>query len=360
MNDQPINLLLVDDDEDDYVIIRDLLSEIDWANFELHWASTYTAAQEVAKSGEHQVILVDSRLGEHSGLEFMRWLRLEDSTTPVILLTAHGNHELDMKAMQDGAADYLEKERLAAPVLERSIRYALDREKNLALLRKSEMQLRLLSSKLIEAQEDERKIIARELHDSIGANLTAIIYGLEEAIDSVSGEQATQLKEVLGMAQETVEETRRISSNLRPSILDDLGILATINWFVRQFQGLYDSINIEKHIEVQEDDVADPLKIAIYRIVQEALNNAAKHSKADTVRISLRPTEERLELTIADNGTGFDPATLLHQGEPGTGMGLDDMKERTELSGGSFTIRSKRDEGTVVEASWPLSLSYPP
>jgi len=360
MNDQPINLLLVDDDEDDYVIIRDLLSEIDWANFELHWASTYTAAQEVAKSGEHQVILVDSRLGEHSGLEFMRWLRLEDSTTPVILLTAHGNHELDMKALHYGAADYLEKERLTAPVLERSIRYALDREKNLALLRKSEMQLRLLSSKLIEAQEDERKIIARELHDSIGANLTAIIYGLEEAIDSVSGEQATQLKEVLGMAQETVEETRRISSNLRPSILDDLGILATINWFVRQFQGLYDSINIEKHIEVQEDDVADPLKIAIYRIVQEALNNAAKHSKADTVRISLRPTEERLELTIADNGTGFDPATLLHQGEPGTGMGLDDMKERTELSGGSFTIRSKRDEGTVVEASWPLSLSLRP
>ena len=176
----------------------------------------------------------------------------------------------------------------------------------------------------------------------------------------MSGEQATQLKEVLGMAQETVEETRRISSNLRPSILDDLGILATINWFVRQFQGLYDSINIEKHIEVQEDDVADPLKIAIYRIVQEALNNAAKHSKADTVRISLRPTEERLELTIADNGTGFDPATLLHQGEPGTGMGLDDMKERTELSGGSFTIRSKRDEGTVVEASWPLSLSLRP
>ena len=360
MNDQPINLLLVDDDEDDYVIIRDLLSEIDWANFELHWASTYTAAQEVAKSGEHQVILVDSRLGEHSGLEFMRWLRLEDSTTPVILLTAHGNHELDMKALHYGAADYLEKERLTAPVLERSIRYALDREKNLALLRKSEMQLRLLSSKLIEAQEDERKIIARELHDSIGANLTAIIYGLEEAIDSVSGEQATQLKEVLGMAQETVEETRRISSNLRPSILDDLGILATINWFVRQFQGLYDSINIEKHIEVQEDDVADPLKIAIYRIVQEALNNAAKHSKADTVRISLRPTEERLELTIADNGTGFDPATLLHQGEPGTGMGLDDMKERTELSGGSFTVRSKREEGTVVKASWPLSLTHHP
>ena len=130
--------------------------------------------------------------------------------------------------------------------------------------------------------------------------------------------------------------------------------------FFRQFQGLYDSIKIEKHIEVTEDEVADSLKITIYRIVQEALNNAAKHSEADTVRVSLRRAEERLELTIEDNGIGFDPATPFHQGEPGTGMGLDGMKERTELSGGSFTIRSKREEGTVVKASWPLSLSYPP
>ena len=360
MNDQRVKLLLVDDDEDYYLIIRDLLSEIDWVNFELHWVSTYEAAQEAAKSGQHRVFLVDYRLGERDGLELMRWLRREDSTGPVILLTAHGDPDLDMEAMQEGAADYLKKEWLTAVVLERSIRYVLDREKNLALLRESEMQLRLLSSKLIEAQENERKIIARELHDSIGANLTAIIYGLEEALESASDQQATQLREILTMVQETVEETRHISSNLRPPILDDLGILATINWFVRQFQGLYDSINIEKHIEVQEDEVAAPLKIAIYRIVQEALNNAAKHSKADTVHISLRRIEERLELTIADNGIGFEPATLLHQGEPETGMGLDDMKERTELSGGSFTVRSKREEGTVVKASWPLSLTHHP
>ena len=360
MNDQSIKLLLVDDDEDYYLIIRDLLSEIDWANFELHWASTYKAAQEVAKSGNHHVILVDYRLGEHSGLEFMQWLRVENFTTSVILLTGHGDHVLEIKAMEEGEADYLEKDRLTALDLERSIRYALDRTRNLTLLRNSEMQLRLLCSKLIEAQEDERKLIARELHDSIGASLTAIIYGLEEAIDNVSDEQAIQLKEVLSMAQETVEETRRISSNLRPSILDDLGILATINWFLRQFQALYDSINIEKHIEVQEDEVAGPLKIAIYRIVQESLNNAAKHSEADNVRISLRRAEEMLELTIEDNGIGFDPTTLSHQREPGTGMGIDGMRERTELLGGSFTIRSKREEGTVVKASWPLSFSLLP
>lgn len=354
MDDQPIKILLVDDDEDDYVIIRDLLSEIDWVNFELHWASSYAAAKETAKSNSYHVFLLDYRLGERDGLELVRWLRLGGSTAPMILLTAYGDRDLDMKAMQNGVADYLEKDRITVPLLERSIRYAMERERNLELLRKSERQLRLLSTKLIEAQENERKLMARELHDSIGASLTAIIYALEEALDSAGAQEAAQLREVLTMAQETVEETRRISSNLRPSILDDLGILATIKWFSRQFKGLYDSINIEKQMEVQEDEVAEHLKIVIFRILQEALNNMAKHSEADTVRVSLRRTEEKLELAIEDNGRGFDEAALLHQEKSGTGMGLGSMKERTELSGGSFAIRSKRGEGTVVQASWPL------
>jgi signal transduction histidine kinase len=123
---------------------------------------------------------------------------------------------------------------------------------------------------------------------------------------------------------------------------------------------LYDSIKIEKHMEVQEDEVAEPLKIVIYRILQEALNNAAKHSKADTVHISLRRTEESLELAVEDNGRGFDPTSLRHRGKLATGMGLGSMKERAELSGGSFAISSKKGEGTVVQASWPLSLIHPP
>jgi signal transduction histidine kinase len=360
MDEQPIKILLVDDDEDEYVIIRDLLAEIEWENFDLHWASTYEAAQEVAKSDNYHVFLVDYRLGERDGLEFMHWLRQGDYSAPVILLTAYGDHDLDMKAMRDGVDDYLEKNQLTALVLERSIRYSLERERHLALLKSSEKQLRFLSAKLIEAQENERKLIAQELHDSIGASLTAIIYGLEESLDSAAAKLSTQLREVLTMAQETVEETRRISSNLRPSILDDLGIMATINWFSRQFQTLYDSIKIEKHMEVQEDEVAEPLKIVIYRILQEALNNAAKHSKADTVHISLRRTEESLELAVEDNGRGFDPTSLRHRGKLATGMGLGSMKERAELSGGSFAISSKKGEGTVVQASWPLSLIHPP
>jgi signal transduction histidine kinase len=163
------------------------------------------------------------------------------------------------------------------------------------------------------------------------------------------------LKEILSMARHTVEETRRISTNLRPAIVDDLGILATIKWFTRQFQGLYGDIDIVQQIEVEEDKIAEPLKIVIYRILQEALNNVAKHSKAETVRVSLRQTEGELEFTIEDDGRGVDEEVLFHHGGSGAGMGLESMKERAELAGGSFAIRSAKGEGTVVQASWPLS-----
>jgi signal transduction histidine kinase len=285
----------------------------------------------------------------------MDQLRWEGCTAPMILLTGYGDRKVDVRAMEDGAADYIEKSQLTSGLLERSTRYAIERAKHLASLRRSEKHLRLLSAKLIEAQERERKLIARELHDSIGASLTAIIYGLEDSLDKASGQQGTQLKEILSMARETVEETRRISTNLRPAIVDDLGILATIRWFARQFQGLYGDIDIVQQLEVQEDTIAEPLKIVIYRILQEALNNVAKHSGAGTVRVSLRQTGGKLRLTIEDDGKGFNAEVLARQTETEVGMGLESMKERTELSGGSFVIRSARGQGTVIEVSWPLS-----
>ena len=355
MDEQAIKVLLVDDDEDDYVIIRDLLSEIEWTNFDVQWASTYDEALKASKVDVYHVCLIDYRLGERNGLELMHQLRWEGCTAPMILLTGYGDREVDVRAMEDGAADYIEKGQLTSGLLERSTRYAIERAKNLASLRRSEQHLRLLSAKLIEAQERERKLIARELHDSIGASLTAIIYGLEDSLENASGQQARQLKEILSMARETVEETRRISTNLRPAIVDDLGILATIRWFTRQFEGLYGDIDIIQQIEVQEDAIAEPLKIVIYRILQEALNNVAKHSKAGTVRVSLRQTEGRLQLTIEDDGKGFSPEVLVCQKDTEVGMGLESMRERTELLGGSFAIRSARGEGTVVEVSWPLS-----
>jgi signal transduction histidine kinase len=165
--------------------------------------------------------------------------------------------------------------------------------------------------------------------------------------------KAQHLKVIIPIIQESIEEARRIQMDLRPSILDDLGILPTIEWFCRQFQITYSSIRIEKEINIQEDKVPDLLRTEIYRISQEALNNIAKHSKANLVCLTLGESRGEIELVIKDNGQGFDPKEALSRESTKRGLGLSSMKERTELSGGNFVIESTPGKGTTIRAHWP-------
>ena len=151
----------------------------------------------------------------------------------------------------------------------------------------------------------------------------------------------------------TVEETRRISMGLRPSTLDDIGISETIFWFCHQFEGIYKTIHIHTLVEVEKSQLPDTLKTAIFRIIQEALNNVAKHSGADRVLLSLKNDTSNIELKIEDNGTGFEVQNQIIDENDGRGLGLASIKERAELSGGSLSIRSILGKGTTLKASWP-------
>jgi signal transduction histidine kinase len=157
------------------------------------------------------------------------------------------------------------------------------------------------------------------------------------------------LENIISMIQNGIEEVRRISSDLWPSILDDLGLLATIQWFCRQFQTIYSNLEVDREVFIQEEEVPAPLKPVIYRVMQEAMANVAKYSQANKVRLSLNKKDSAIELVIKDYGVGFELRTCSK------GLGLASMKERTELSGGVFTIRSFKGKGTTVQASWPLS-----
>jgi PAS domain S-box-containing protein len=235
------------------------------------------------------------------------------------------------------------------------IRDITARKKAEEALRESEERLRHLSSQLLKAQEEERKRVAVEIHDSIGGALSSVRFSVENLACAVEtgGAMHESLQTLRSLIQHAMDESRRIMADLRPSILDDLGILSTIRWLCRQYQTVYSSISIEMEIGVEEDDVPDSLKIIIFRVMQEALNNIAKHSKADRVRISLVKRENAIELEIHDNGLGFDmdaaPTRRSHEG----GLGLTSMRERTELSGGSFSMQSALGKGTAIHALWP-------
>ena len=150
------------------------------------------------------------------------------------------------------------------------------------------------------------------------------------------------------MVQNGIEETRRMTTNLRPSILDDLGILATLNWFCREFQKIYPQFQIQKEIDIQEEEVPEDLKIVVFRILQEAMNNIAKHSRANRVLLSLEKRQNRLAFRVEDNGTGFNLESCQR------GLGLSSMKERAQHSGGVFTLESYPGKGTCVQVVWPL------
>jgi signal transduction histidine kinase len=143
--------------------------------------------------------------------------------------------------------------------------------------------------------------------------------------------------------------------DLRPSMLDDIGILATLSWFCRRYQTIYPGIRIEQEMDIQQGEVPKPLKIVIYRVIQEAMNNIAKHSKADFVCLSLRKRDDKLELVLQDNGRGFDQEKAHSQESTKRGLGLSSMRERVELSQGSFVIESTEGKGTTIRASWLLS-----
>jgi PAS domain S-box-containing protein len=164
--------------------------------------------------------------------------------------------------------------------------------KNLELeLRDSQRRLKQFSRKSIEALEADRKAVSRELHDSIGGNLAAIKFALESTVKKIVEKPdaaTTSLEKTILHLAETIKDCKRISANLRPEIIDDRGLLATIDWHTRQFSQHYSQIKIIQQIDVDEQEVPEPLKIVIYRVIQEALNNTAMHSKANTIYIRLK------------------------------------------------------------------------
>jgi len=224
-------------------------------------------------------------------------------------------------------------------------------------LRESEKRLRFLSSQLITVQEQERKRIASELHESLAALLSGIKYKVEAALQQRAKNklkaEENQLESVIPMIQESVEEVRRIQTGLRPVTLDSLGVLATLRGMCRKFQTTYPFVSIQQQSDIEEGEVPPSLKIVIYRISQEALNNVAKHSEADLVHISVRKREAKIELIIQDNGQGFDVNEALSREGSERGLGLTSMRERAELSGGLFTIESAAGKGTTIHAAWP-------
>jgi signal transduction histidine kinase len=235
-----------------------------------------------------------------------------------------------------------------------SIRHILrlERESRLRFdqLQRAQGELKQLSARLVEAQEEERRAISRELHDEVGQSLNALLVDLGNlaAVMAPADEEGSRL---LGtakhLADESVKALRNMALLLRPSMLDDFGLVPALHWQAREV-----SRRTGLRIDVESEDVADELpeehKTCVYRVVQEALQNSARHAQAQSVRVSVRQGPERLVLTIRDDGKGFDASRVR-------GLGLLGMEERVKHLGGAFEVLSWPGQGTELSAALPLA-----
>ena len=222
-------------------------------------------------------------------------------------------------------------------------------------LRDSRDELKALSNQLIRAQESERRRIAQELHDSVGQSLSSVKYTVERAVGLIANPGRESVLSVLNLAvrriQETAQAIRVLSNDLRPPILDDLGVASALRWFGRDFGDSYPGLTITTAIEVEDRQVPDRLTTTLFRCVQELLNNVAKHARADAATVSLTLDEAGLRLRVEDNGVGISPPS----GAPKPrGSGMRNLKERAQMTGGQFSVRAAPLGGLIAELLWPL------
>lgn len=227
-----------------------------------------------------------------------------------------------------------------------------------AELRSSREESRQLAAQLLNVQEYERKRIAADLHDVIGQSLSLIKLSIDNAAqmirDGTAEAAGDALSDLSARVKEALVEVRRISMDLRPPMLDDLGLLPTLSWFFRELESACHGIKVVKRIDVAAGAIPVPLKTTIFRLLQEATTNIVKHSGANEMRIGLLHHADVLELTVVDNGNGFDTDQSFKNDDSGRGLGLRSMQERARLSGGIYALESVAGQGTRICVTWPL------
>jgi PAS domain S-box-containing protein len=256
-----------------------------------------------------------------------------------------------MRTVTDQVATAMERIRLIK-VLRKS-RDELEKrvQERTAELAKSQERLQHLASQLLLAQEKERKRVAVDLHDGLLSELAAMKILFEAKVKLLEQGKLSdlgELRKVSDILALVMRDARRIMNNLHPSVLDELGLIAAISWLTGEYEKSYPHIKVQKRLEVSEQDIKENVRVVIFRVLQEALNNFAKHGKGDRVELSLAREEGTFAFTIQDNGQGFDVENTQR------GLGLDSMQERVELSGGKFQIESIIGQGTSIRSIWRI------
>lgn len=362
MNPEGIGIIMIVDDEPAHIVAvkRSLLTA--WPNVTLCTASSLQECREVVTASAPDIALIDLNLPDGRATEFLSSLP-EAGRFPVIVMTSQGDEQAAVEALKAGAMDYVVKSSAAfadmSHVIDRVMHDWQARKDHLRgqqELFNSREQLRALAGRLQAVREEERKALAREIHDVLAQDLTCLKIDLAWLRGRLERPGAALTMETLidrvvemsDLADHAIHAVQHIATALRPAVLDSLGLFATVEWVARDFQGR-NEIPVETSVDWDDLPVDPNVATALFRILQEGLTNVARHAGATRVHIVLRTDGDDLVLRILDNGDGIPLESLTHH----ESIGLAGMRERAHLLGGSCEISRGPDSGTLIEVRLP-------
>lgn len=351
------NLLIVDDKLENLIFLKSVIKKIE---VNLIQAFSGYEALEKTKGIELALAIIDVQMPGMNGDELAVKLNEQRQGTkiPIMFLTANYFNETEVvKGYVSGAVDYIFKP-IDSHILISKINVFLDlflqRQiivRNSEELKASAEQLQQLAQYIEKVRENERLTISRELHDDLGQALTAVKIDLGMIKQDLTDKDIiVKINKVSSLVSETIKTVQRLTAQLRPDIIDDLGIVAAIEWYTKEFSqrnGLEVKLNLDIGISIPPD-----ISLIIFRVMQESLTNISRHSKASKVDIMLNMSLDNINLMVIDNGIGIVESEIKSK----KSFGIISMKERAKSVGGSFEIYPGKKGGTYIKLILPLKI----
>jgi signal transduction histidine kinase len=365
--DRPVRVLLIDDDRDDYLLTRDLLAEIPGGRYRLDWVADYDAGLAALCKGEHDVYLLDYRLGERTGLDLLAAARKQGCGGPIILLTGQNLWEVDLAAMESGAADFLEKGRLDATLLERSIRYTLQQRRHEAELeRKVQERTEALERANAALQDADRRkdeflaTLAHELRNPLAPIRNALEIMRVGGANPAAPERAREIIErQVGQMVRLINDLLDVSRITRGKMAiqeETIGLGEVIETALETSRPLLDEAKVTFRVSVPEAPIyvrGDRLRLA--QVFSNLLNNSAKYTEpGGRVTLTAARDGDQAVVCVRDTGVGIPPDVLprvfelftqvdrtLNRSQGGLGIGLALVKQIVTLHGGSVLVNSE-------------------
>lgn len=356
-NGRELQILLLEDNAPHAELVEHFLRE-SGLRFTLVRVETREAFEEQLQSRSPDMILSDYALPSFDGYAALEIAKRKAPNTPFIFVTGTMGEEVAIETLKNGATDYVLKTRLGrlGPAVQRALREFADRRERQRAeekLRRSLEQMRALTNYLQHVREEERTRIAREVHDELGQALTGLkldMSWLGSKLARNAKPVQQKVKTMVDHIDSTIQTVRRIATELRPGILDSLGLVAAMEWQANEFQ-TRSSIPCIVTTTTDADTIWDQdITTVFFRIYQETLTNIIRHAEATRVDVRLDQEDGFLVMTVSDNGRGISDEAIGNT----RSLGLVGMRERAMLVGGELTLHGAPGKGTTVTLRVPL------